>query len=95
MLDWQKKEDEAENVVNPEQCRLAQKEIAAILNTSNVKPSDCKAFQSFALNVVLMVVPLTALEGPNGLGKCLLGMWTVYSTRYSRDSFVELLWAHG
>lgn len=44
---------------------IAQGEIACILNSSDVKAGQSKAFQSFALCVDLLVEMLTSLECPN------------------------------
>lgn len=78
--------------------QLAQSEISAILNAPDVKPGDSKAFQSFVLNVDLLVGMLKALEGPNRMEITSTGHVDKLLSklpRYSRDNFVDHLQAHG
>lgn len=46
--------------------QLAQSEVAALMNSPDIKTGDSKVFQSFALNVDLLVGMLTSLEGSQG-----------------------------
>ncbi|KAF0040518.1 hypothetical protein F2P81_006416 [Scophthalmus maximus] len=74
--------------------QLAQGEIAAILNSPDVKAGDPKAFQSFAIRVDLLVGMLSSLEGPNGIELMSTGhMDRLLSKlpRHLRDSFIEHL----
>ncbi|XP_028461679.1 uncharacterized protein LOC114573602 [Perca flavescens] len=78
--------------------QLAQGEIAAILNSPEVKAGDFKAFQSFALRVDLLVGMLTILEGPNGLELTSTGHVDRLLSklpRNLRDSFIEHLQVRG
>lgn len=78
--------------------QLAQSEIAAILNSPDLKSGDPKAFQSFALNVDLLVGMLTSLEGPNGMEVMSTGHVDRLLSklpRHMRDNFVEHLQVQG
>lgn len=78
--------------------QLAQGEIAAILNSPDVKAGDPKAFQSFAIRVDLLVGMLSSLEGPNGIELMSTGhMDRLLSKlpRHLRDSFIEHLQVRG
>ncbi|XP_041839808.1 uncharacterized protein LOC121638843 [Melanotaenia boesemani] len=78
--------------------QLAQGEIAAILNSPDVKAGDYKAFQTFALRVDLLVGMLASLEGPYGMELMSTGHVDRLLSklpRYLRDSFVEHLQVRG
>ncbi|XP_034536205.1 uncharacterized protein LOC117810467 [Notolabrus celidotus] len=78
--------------------QLAQSEIAAILNSPDIKPGDSKTFQSFALRVDLLVGMLTSLEGPNGMEVMSTGHVDRLLSKlpkHSRDGFVEHLQVQG
>ncbi|KAK7881024.1 hypothetical protein WMY93_030613 [Mugilogobius chulae] len=78
--------------------QLAQSEIAAILNAPDVRSGDSKGFQSFALNVDLLVGMLISLEGPNGTEIMSTGHVDRLLSKlpkYMRDSFVEHLQVQG
>lgn len=78
--------------------QLAQGEIAAILNSPDVRAGDSKAFQSFALRVDLLVGMLTSLEGPQGLELMSTGHVDRLLSklpRHLRDSFIEHLQVRG
>ncbi|XP_065102634.1 uncharacterized protein [Paramisgurnus dabryanus] len=78
--------------------QLAQSEIAALLNSPDVKVGDAKAFQSFALNVDLLVGMLMSLEGPQGRELTCTGHVDRLLSKlpkYYRDSFIEHLQLRG
>lgn len=78
--------------------QLAQSEIAAILNAPDVRSGDTKGFQSFALNIDLLVGMLTSLEGPNGTEIMSTGHVDRLLSKlpkHMRDSFVEHLQTQG
>nr|XP_061828893.1 uncharacterized protein LOC133614723 [Nerophis lumbriciformis] len=78
--------------------QLAQSEIADILNSPDLKSGDPKSFQSFALNVDLLVGMLTSLEGPNGMEVMSTGHVDRLLSklpRHMRDNFVEHLQVQG
>ena len=78
--------------------QLAQSEIAAILTTPDVKPSDARTFQSFALRVHLLVSMLLSLEGPRGMElNCCSHVDRLLSKlpKYHRDGFIEYLQLQG
>lgn len=78
--------------------QLAQSEIAAILNTSDVRVGDASSFQSFALRVHLLVSMLLSLEGPRGIElSCCSHVDRLLSKlpKYLRDNFIEFLQLQG
>lgn len=78
--------------------QLAQSEIAAILNTPDVKSGDARTFQSFALRVHLLVSMLLSLEGPQGMElNCCSHVDRLLSKlpKYHRDGFIEYLQLQG
>ncbi|XP_072769411.1 uncharacterized protein [Nerophis lumbriciformis] len=78
--------------------QLAQSEIAAILTSPDVKPTDARTFQSFALRVHLLVSMLLSLEGPQGMElNCCSHVDRLLSKlpKYHRDGFIEHLQLQG
>ncbi|KAK0139824.1 hypothetical protein N1851_023266 [Merluccius polli] len=78
--------------------QLAQSEIAAILNTPDVKSGDARTFQSFALRTHLLVSMLLSLEGPQGMElNCCSHVDRLLSKlpKYHRDGFIEYLQLQG
>lgn len=73
-------------------------EIAAILNAPDVRGGDSKVFQSFALEVELLVSMRNSLDGPQGMEpSCTGDVDRLLSKlpRHYRGSFVEHLQAQG
>lgn len=78
--------------------QLTQGEIASLLNSPDIKAGDSKAFQSFALQVDLLVGILTSLEGPNGMELMSTGHVDRPLSKlpkYLKDGFIEHLQACG
>ncbi|RXN36824.1 neuropilin and tolloid 1 [Labeo rohita] len=78
--------------------QLAQSEIAALLNSPDIRVGDAKAFQSFALNVDLLVGMLLSLEGPQGRELSCTGHVDRLLSKlpkHYRDSFIEHLQLRG
>lgn len=78
--------------------QLAQGEIAATLNSPDVRAGDFKAFLSFALRVGLLVGMLTSIEGPNGMELMSTGHVDRLLSklpRHLRDGFIEHLQVRG
>ncbi len=78
--------------------QLAQSEIAALLNSPDIRVGDAKAFQSFALNVDLLVGMLMSLEGPQGRELSCTGHVDRLLSKlpkHYRDSFIEHLQLRG
>ncbi|RXN12010.1 hypothetical protein ROHU_010335 [Labeo rohita] len=78
--------------------QLAQSEVAALMNSPDIKAGDSKAFQSFALNVDLLVGMLTSLEGPHGRELTCRGHVDRLLSKlpkHYRDGFIEHLQLRG
>lgn len=78
--------------------QLAQSEIAALLNSPDVRSGDAKAFQNFALQVQLLVGMLISLEGPKGrelMSSGHVDRLLRKLPKFLRDSFVEYLHTQG
>lgn len=78
--------------------QLAQSEIAAILTSPDVKANDARSFQSFSLQVHLLVSMLLSLEGPQGIElNCCSHVDRLLSKlpKYLRDGFIESLQLQG
>ncbi|XP_067308995.1 uncharacterized protein [Pseudorasbora parva] len=78
--------------------QLAQSEIASLLNSPDIRAGDAKAFQSFALNVDLLVGMLMSLEGPQGRELTCTGHVDRLLSKlpkHYRDSFIEHLQLRG
>ncbi|KAL0151615.1 hypothetical protein M9458_051478 [Cirrhinus mrigala] len=78
--------------------QLAQSEVAALMNSPDIKAGDSKAFQSFALNVDLLVGMLTSLEGPHGRELTCTGHVDRLLSKlpkHYRDGFIEHLQLRG
>ncbi|TWW67283.1 hypothetical protein D4764_02G0003240 [Takifugu flavidus] len=78
--------------------QLAQSEIAALLNSPDVRSGDTKSFQNFALQVQLLVGMLISIEGPNGrelMSSGHVDRLLSKLPRFLRDSFVEYLHTQG
>ena len=78
--------------------QLAQSEIAAMLTAPDIRPSDSQAFQTFSLQVHLLVSMLESLEGPDGYElNCCSHVDRLLSKlpKYLRDGFIEFLHMQG
>ncbi len=74
--------------------QLAQSEIAVLLNSPDIRVGDAKAFQSFALNVDLLVGMLRSLDGPQWQELSCTGhvdRQLSKMPKHYRDSFIEHL----
>ncbi|TWW59239.1 hypothetical protein D4764_06G0007690 [Takifugu flavidus] len=75
--------------------QLAQSEIAALLNSPDVRSGDTKSFQNFALQVQLLVGMLISIEGRELMSSGHVDRLLSKLPRFLRDSFVKYLHTQG